>query len=118
MTPLPYEGENFAAEILLAGDLIGHDALGGGNDGYAESVSDSGKLIASCVDSETGLGHTSETLDNSCFTFAVFEGYSNNALLVFGILHFVGSDITFIKKYLSDSLLKVGCGDVNFFVLC
>ncbi len=35
---LPDEGEDFAADIQLARLLVGHDALGGGDDSSAEAV--------------------------------------------------------------------------------
>src|SRR5690606_4673379 len=42
VTPLGHEAQDFTADALLARLRIGHDALGGGDDRYAEAVEDLG----------------------------------------------------------------------------
>ena len=44
--PLPDERQHFAADVFLAGPLVGDDALGGGEDSYAEPLQHSGHILA------------------------------------------------------------------------
>src|SRR5690606_19619562 len=61
---LPDVAENFAAEALLAGLLVGHDALRGGQDGDTQPPEHPGDLVALGVDPEPGAGDPPQTRDD------------------------------------------------------
>ena len=63
---LPYKRQDFAADMLLASLLVGHDALGGGDDGNAETLEHAGELVGTGVNAETGLAHAAQALDGAC----------------------------------------------------
>ena len=42
--------------MLGTGLLVGHDALGSGNDGDAQSLQDAGQLFGAGVNTQAGLG--------------------------------------------------------------
>ena len=56
--PLPYERKDFAADVCCASSLIGHDALRGGDDSYAEALEDLGKLVGAGMNLGGGLWAT------------------------------------------------------------
>ena len=47
--------------MSLAGLLVGHDALGSGDDGDAQTMEHAGQLLGTGVDAQAGLGHTAKT---------------------------------------------------------
>src|SRR5690606_30021094 len=54
VTPLGHEAQDFAADALLARLRVGHDALGGGDDGDAEATQDLGQRVLAAVLTQTG----------------------------------------------------------------
>ncbi len=56
-TLLPDIGQDFAADALLTGRLVGHHALGRGHDGDAQAAQDLRDLIGLGIDAQTRLGN-------------------------------------------------------------
>ena len=107
---------DFAADVVGTSLLVGHNALGGGDDGNAESLQDAGQLFGAGVDTQAGLGDALEALDGLLLAGEILEGDADDALgAVLDQLE--GLDVALSQKDLSDSLLHLGSGDVNSVVL-
>ena len=50
--------------MLRARSLIGHDALGSGNDGNAQAAEDTGQLVSAGIDAQAGLGDAAKAGDD------------------------------------------------------
>ena len=50
--------------MLRTSSLIGHDALGSGNDGNAQATQDTGQLVGTGVDAQAGLGDAAKAGDD------------------------------------------------------
>ena len=55
---LPHERKDFAADVSRASSLVGHNALGGGDDGNAEAAENAGQLVRADVNTQAGLADT------------------------------------------------------------
>ena len=102
--------------MVGTGLLVGHDALGGGDDGDAESLQDAGQLVGAGVHTQAGLGDALEALDGLLLAGEILEGDTDDALGAV-LDQLVGLDVAFGQQDLSDGLLHLGSGDVNSVVL-
>src|SRR5690606_1792098 len=64
VTPLGHEAQDLAADALLARLRIGHDALGGGDDGDAQATEDLGQRVLAAVLAQARARHALELLDH------------------------------------------------------
>ena len=66
--------------MLFASLLVGHDALGGGNDGDAQALEDTGELVSAGIHAQAGLADTAEALDGLLLTGEILEGDADGTL--------------------------------------
>src|SRR4051812_8800666 len=64
VTPLSHEAQDFAADALLARLHVGHDALGRGNDGDAETAENFRDRILATVLAQARARHALQLLDH------------------------------------------------------
>src|SRR4029078_13483368 len=64
VTPLRHEAQDFAADALLARLNVGHDALGRGNDGNAETAEHFGQGVLAAVLAQARARHALQLLDH------------------------------------------------------
>src|SRR6478672_7041454 len=64
VTPLGHEAQDFTADALLARLRIGHDAVGGGDDGDAEAAKDLRKRVLAAVLAQARARHALQLLDH------------------------------------------------------
>ena len=76
---LPNECQDFAADMGLAGLLVGHDALGRGHNGNA-SHAEPGQLVSTGIDTQAGLGDTAQAGDDLLLAGIVLQGDADDAL--------------------------------------
>ena len=97
--------------MLRTSSLIGHDALGSGNDGNAQATQDTGQLVGTGVDAQAGLGDAAKAGDD-LLAAIVLQSDADDALsAVVDQLEVL--DITLVQQDLSDSLLHVGSGHIH-----
>ena len=60
--------------------LVGHDALGSGNDGDTQATQNLGQLVRAGIHPQAGLGHAAQTGDDLLLTSAVLQSDADNAL--------------------------------------
>ena len=100
---LPDKRQDFAADVVGTSRPVGHDALGRGNDGNAETLEHAGQLIGAGVHPQAGLGHAAQAGDDLLFAGEVLEGNPDDALgAVLDDLE--GLDIALIQEDLGDGL--------------
>ena len=92
-----------------AGSLVGHDALGSGDDGDAQAAEHAGQLVGADVDAEAGLGDAAKTGDDTLFAGVVLQSDVDHALEAV-VHHGEALDVALIQQDLSDALLHVGGG--------
>ena len=81
LPPLPDKRQDFAADMVLASLLIGHDALGRGNDGDAQATENLGQLVGAGIDTQAGLGDAAETGNDLLLIAQVLQGDLDDALV-------------------------------------
>ncbi|CAN4021128.1 Putative manganese efflux pump MntP, partial [Dysosmobacter welbionis] len=60
---LPNECQDLAADMELAGLLVGHDALGRRDDSDAQAAEHAGQLVGAHIDAQAGLGDAAQAGD-------------------------------------------------------
>ena len=97
----------FTAYVLLAGTLVGHDTLGGGNDSYTETVEHLRHLLGACIAAQAGTAHTLKALDGIGLGLGiVLEGYLNGSVPLLVFPELVRKDITLVVQNFGDLLLN------------
>ena len=114
--PLPDERKDLAADMELAGFLVGHDALGGGDDGDAQTAQDAGELVSPGIDAQAGLRHAAQAGDGLFLAGEVFQGDADDALGAV-VDELIALDVAFVQKDLGDGLLHFGRGHVHGLML-
>src|SRR5690606_5768770 len=106
VSPLGHDAQDFAADALLARLRVGHDALGGGNDGDAEAVEDLGQRVLAAVLAQARARHALQGLDHR-LALVVLQGD-----LQFGLGAFLGDagvdDVTLALEDVGDRDLGLG----------
>ena len=116
MCCLPNKSENFAADVLFSGFFICHNALGCRDDGDAESLHNTGHILATGIDTKTGLRYAAQALNDLFLAGTVLENYSDDSLLtVFDYLKI--ADISFLLEDVGNCILYSGRRNINSFVL-
>ena len=113
---LPHERKDFAADVSRASSLVGHNALGGGDDGNTEATEHAGQFICADVNAETGLADTAKAGDDLVLAI-VLQGDVDRALGTI-VNDLIALDVALVQQNLSDALLHVGSRDINGVVLC
>ena len=103
--------------MVFASLLVGHNALGSGNDGDAQTLENLGQLIGAGVDTQAGLGNTLQPGEGRLLLAQILQGDVNDALVAV-VLQREGLDVALIQQNLGNGLLQVGSGDIHGFVLC
>jgi len=103
--------------MCCASSLIGHDALGSGNDGDAKALENLRQLRSAGVDTQARLGDAAKTGNDLLLVAQVLQGDVDHALLAV-LLNGVCLDIALVEQDLGNVLLEVGSGDIHSFVLC
>ena len=114
---LPYERKDFAADMVCASSLVGHNALGCGNDCDAEALQNAGQLVRTGVDAQAGLRHTAQAADDLFLAGKVLQLDADDALGAV-LDDFVALDVAFVEQDLRDCLLQVGSRHIDGLVLC
>ena len=107
---------DFAADMVRTRCLVGHDALGRGNNCDAETLQDSGQLVSTGVDTQAGLETRRRPLMTFSLTGKVLQLDADDALGAV-LDDFVALDVAFVEQDLCDGLLQVGSGHINGLVL-
>ena len=102
--------------MLLASLLVGHDALGGGDDGNAETLEHAGELVSARINAEAGLAHAAQALDGLLFAGEILEGDADDALGTV-VDHLEVLDVALVEKDLGDGLLHLGRRNVDGLML-
>ena len=76
--------------------LVGHDALGRGNNCDAETLQDSGQLVSAGVDTQAGLGDAAQAADDLFLTGKVLQLDADDALGAV-LDDFVALDVAFVE---------------------
>ena len=66
--------------MLSASLLVGHDALRGGDYGYAEPLQNAGQLVGAGVHTQAGLRDAAEALDGPLLAGEILKGDADDAL--------------------------------------
>src|SRR5712664_2449260 len=114
--PLPHVGEDFAADLLLAGLAVGHHALGGRDERDTHAGEDRRDLIVGDVDAPPRRGHTHEAGDHLLVADAVLEVDAEHVLLLV-LEHAEVLDEALFLQQLRDADLELAGGDVALLVL-
>ncbi len=64
-----------------ASSLVGHNALGSGDDGDAEAAENLGQLVRADVNTQAGLGDAAQAGDDLLLAGDVLQGDVNDALV-------------------------------------
>ena len=99
-----------------ASGLVGHDALGRGDDGDAKAAQDLGQLVRAGVNAQAGLADAAETGNDLLLAGVVLQGDADDALGAV-VDELEALDIALVQENLSDALLHVGSGDVDGLML-
>ena len=94
-----------------ASSLVGHNALGGGDDGNTEATEHAGQFICADVNAETGLADTAKAGDDLVLAI-VLQGDVDRALGTI-VNDLIALDVALVQQNLSDALLHVGSGDIH-----
>ena len=95
---LPNECETFAADVQLASLLVGHDALGRGNDGDAQAAQDPGQLVGAGIHPQAGLGHPAQAGDDLLLAgLQILQGDADDGL---------GAVINELEALLTDAVVQ------------
>src|SRR5262245_34758458 len=114
--PLPHVGEDFAADLLLAGLAIGEHAAGGGEQRHAHPGQDRGDLVVGHVHPPARRGDAHQSGDHLLVGRAVLEVDAQRTLL--GVLqHPVVLDEPLVLQELGDAHLELRRRDVHLLVL-
>src|SRR5690606_22236884 len=106
VTPLGHEAQDFAADALLARLRVGHDALGGGDDGDAEATQDLGQRVLAAVLTQTGARVALHLVDHR----TAFEILEDDLELGLGAVlgHAQVADVAFVLEDGGDGDLDLG----------
>ncbi len=63
-----------------ASSLVGHDALGSGDDRNTETTQHAGQLVGAHVNAQAGLGHAAQAGDDLLLAGVVLQGDADDAL--------------------------------------
>ena len=102
--------------MLGTGLLGGHDALGSGNDGDAQSLLDAGQLFGAGVHTQAGLGDSLKALDGLLLAGEILQRDADDALGSV-VNELIGLDVALVQQDLDDRLLHLGGGDIDGFML-
>src|ERR1700733_9330968 len=108
---LPNFAENLAADTFATGLTAGHDALGGGHDGDAETALHAADFVAAEVDAAAGARDALEVADDGFVVGAVLEVHAQNLLTVL-LSGLVIGDVALFLEDAGDLGLELGGGDV------
>ena len=81
LPPLPDKRKDFAADMQLACLLVGHNALGRGNDGNAEATQDLGQLVSAGINAQARLGNAAQAGDDLFLVAKILQGDVDDALV-------------------------------------
>ena len=102
--------------MQLASLLVGHNTLGGGDDGHAQALENLGQLLSAGVDPQAGLGDALQAGQSGLLLRQVLQGDVNDALIA--VVHQrEGLDVALVQQNLRNGLLQVGSGDIHSVVL-
>ena len=103
--------------MQLASLLIGHNALGSGDDSDTQALQNLGQLFSTSIDTQAGLGDTLQAGQSGLLLCQVLQSDVNDALVAI-VDQRVGLDVALLQQDLSNSLLQVGSGNIDSFMLC
>ncbi|EEF93408.1 hypothetical protein CATMIT_01963, partial [Catenibacterium mitsuokai DSM 15897] len=106
-TPLGHEAQDFTADALLARLRIGHDALGGGDDGDAQATEDLGQIGLAAVLAQARAGVALQALDHR-LAFVVLQRNFEFGLARGDLGHAGVQDVTLFLQHGGDSHLHLG----------
>ena len=66
--------------MVCTSSLVGHDALGSGNDCNAEALQDAGQFFSTGVDTQTGLGDAAQAGNNLFLAGEILQGDADDTL--------------------------------------
>src|SRR5712691_595311 len=112
----PHVGEDFAADLLLAGLAVGHDTPGRRHDRHAHAAQDGRDLVVTDVDPPSRRGHAHQPRDHLLVGRAVLEIDAERVLLLV-LEHAVVLDEALALEDLGHAQLEPGRRDVHLFVL-
>ena len=92
--------------MVFASLLVGHNALGSGNDGDAQTLENLGQLIGAGVDTQAGLGNALQPGQGRLLLAQILQGDVNDALIAV-VLQREGLDVALIQQNLGNGLLQV-----------
>jgi hypothetical protein len=96
--------------------LIGHDALGRGNNGDTQAAQDPGQLVCAGIDAQAGLADAAQAGDDLLLAGVVLQGNADDALGAV-VDELEALDIALVQQDLSNALFHVGSGDVDGLML-
>src|ERR1700722_8192237 len=112
---LPDFAEDLAADTFAAGLTAGHDALGGGHDGDAQTTLNAADLVAAKIDSAARTGDALQIADDGLVVGAIRKINADDLhAVLFGRL--VVRDVAFLFEDAGNLALELGGWDVEFLV--
>src|SRR5208282_4072956 len=99
-----YRAEDFAADIGVAGVVIGHDALGCRNAGDAEAIVDAGQIPHRGIDAAARLGNALKLADHR-LALEVFQ-LDLDLRAAFAIDHRVAADVAFRLEHFENAFAQ------------
>src|SRR5690606_15059826 len=105
-SPLGHEAQDFTADAVLARLRVGHDALGGGDDGHAEATEDLGQRILAAVLAQARTRDAMQALDHRLALEVLQHDLELGLGAVLG--HVRIGDVAFVLEDLGDRDLRLG----------
>src|SRR4051812_732741 len=113
IVPLPDAADEFAADALLFGGPVGHDATARGEDGDAEAIHGGRDFFGADVLAEAGLRNALESRDRVHLVLVVLQGDADRVVALLVLHHPVALDEAFGLEDFSEVDLELGRGDVD-----
>ena len=113
---LPNVSDDFAAKSSLAGSLVSHHALAGGDNSDPQATQYARQLVFLGVNPEAGFGDTFNAGNNMFLVRTIFQKYADHILMLSGN-DFEIFDETFVLQNLCNGSLDFGSGEFNFIVM-
>ncbi|SOR30321.1 protein of unknown function [Methylorubrum extorquens] len=104
--------EHFTADVTLARNVIGHDALRGRDDGDAEAIGDARQLANGRVDTAAGLRHPLDLPDDRA-TVVVLEFDLELRAAVAEVLHRVVADVALGLQHVENRGAQARAGGLD-----
>ena len=87
--------------MVFASLLVGHNALGSGNDGDAQTLENLGQLVGAGVDTQAGLRNALQPGQGRLLLAQILQGDVNDALIAV-VLQREGLDVALVQQNLGN----------------